>query len=155
MKTSRGRDGFTLADVLLTCAIVGLLASIAIPNFLEARIAAQTSLFKTNMRVASQIFEMYTLAEGLFPPDSTPGQVPLGMGDYLARFPWSEMTAIGGYWDWDFQQYSFGCRAGVSVYRPSRTDDQMLKIDEDMDDGNLYTGIFRKRTDGYIYVIEF
>jgi general secretion pathway protein G len=155
MKSRRNNDGFTIADVLLTCAIIGMLAAISIPNFLEARVTAQNARFKTNMRVASDIFAMYTLAENKYPPDSTPGRIPLGMSDYLSRFPWEEGTAIGGKWDWDYRQFHFGCTAGVSVYRPSRTDDQMLEIDRSIDDGNIYTGMFRKRSDGYIFVIEF
>jgi hypothetical protein len=77
------------------------------------------------------------------------------MGTYLDRFPWEDDTSIGGQWDWDYQQYQYGCSAGVSVFQPSRTDDEMLEIDRSIDDGNLYAGAFRKRSGGYIYVIEF
>ncbi|MFU8779872.1 MAG: prepilin-type N-terminal cleavage/methylation domain-containing protein [Kiritimatiellia bacterium] len=45
--------------------------------------------------------------------------------------------------------------SGVSVYRPSRTAAEMQAIDARIDDGNLNTGNFRHRTDGYIYIIEF
>jgi general secretion pathway protein G len=155
MKRAKNCDGFTIAEVLIVCAIIGMLASIAIPNFIEARTAAQNARFKSNMRVASDIFSMYTLAESKYPPDSTPGRIPLGMTEYLSRFPWEEATAIGGHWDWDYRQLQFGCKAGVSVHKPSRTDDQMLAIDRKIDDGNLYTGHFRKRSNGFIYVVEF
>ena len=57
--------------------------------------------------------------------------------------------------DWDFLQYQFGGRAGVSVYQPQWTDADMAEIDSKLDDGSLSTGCFRKRTDGYIYIIQF
>jgi len=53
---------------------------------------------------------------------------------------------------------SFGCNIewtpGVSVYRPNMSDAQMADIDLMIDDGDLSTGCFRKRGDGFNYIIE-
>ena len=40
------------------------------------------------------------------------------------------------------------------MYRPNMTDAQMAEIDLMIDDGDLSTGCFRKRGDGFIYIIE-
>lgn len=52
MDTSR-RGGFTLVEIMIVVAIIGLLAAIAIPNFVKARSLSQQSACIENMR---QIF---------------------------------------------------------------------------------------------------
>jgi prepilin-type N-terminal cleavage/methylation domain-containing protein len=52
MKTSR-RGGFTLVEIMIVVAIIGLLAAIAIPNFVKARSFSQQSACIENIR---QIF---------------------------------------------------------------------------------------------------
>ena len=65
---------------------------------------------------------------------------------------WVDKTPIGGQWDWDNGQ--FGSKAGVSVYMPPVTDEEMREVDALIDDGNLSTGSFQKRTGGFIYIME-
>jgi prepilin-type N-terminal cleavage/methylation domain-containing protein len=148
----RSLQGYTLVEIMLVVMIIGLLTALAIPTFIKARTRSHNTRFVNDLRLASDAFALYAMSKGTYPPDSTPAVVPVGMTACLPKMKWNEATAIGGLWDWDYRQ--FGCTAGVSVYQPARSAAEMRAVDTMIDDGNLVTGSFRSRDQGYIYVIE-
>jgi type II secretory pathway pseudopilin PulG len=137
---------------MIVVAIIGLLAAIAVPSFARARERSLNVRFAADLQVAKAAFTEYSVEHGKYPPDTQPGVVPEGMGEYLRRVAWTQPTTIGGQWDWDNSQ--FGFKAGVSVYHPSASSGQLLQLDKTIDDGNLATGEFRSRSDGFIGIIE-
>jgi prepilin-type N-terminal cleavage/methylation domain-containing protein len=51
MKTNTSRQaGFTLVEIMIVVAIIGLLAAIAIPNFIKARTTSQQNACINNLR---------------------------------------------------------------------------------------------------------
>lgn len=149
----RKQAGMTLIEILTVAGIIGLLAAIALPFFIKAREASEDSAFASDLRVVVSAFVTYSVSNKGYPAEVGPGTLPAGLSEFLSRrFQWSQDTPIGGKWDWDFNEH--GVLAAVSVFEPSRTAAQMLKIDEKIDDGSLATGLFRTRPNGYMYIIE-
>src|SRR5512140_718377 len=51
MRIKQNRSlGFTLVEIMIVVAIIGLLAAIAIPNFVKARTTSQTNACVNNLR---------------------------------------------------------------------------------------------------------
>jgi prepilin-type N-terminal cleavage/methylation domain-containing protein len=78
INTSR-KAGFTLVEIMIVVAIIGLLAAIAIPNFVKARESAQTKSCINNMRQIDGAVDQYALEAGLTTGDPAPAGT-LGAG---------------------------------------------------------------------------
>ena len=67
---------FTLIELLIVVAIIGILAAIAVPNFLNAQMRAKVSRTVSDMKAIHTAMEMYFLDNNYYPPDYDSGQVP-------------------------------------------------------------------------------
>ena len=80
-RTSR-KSGFTLVEIMIVVAIIGLLAAIAIPNFVRARTTSQMNACINNLRQLDGAKQQWAL-ENKQAPTATPQ--PSDVQPYLGR----------------------------------------------------------------------
>jgi prepilin-type N-terminal cleavage/methylation domain-containing protein len=95
IKTSR-KAGFTLVEIMIVVAIIGLLAAIAIPNFVKARTTAQTNACINNLRQIDGAKEQWALEKKKNDADAclSTDVAPYIKGNAMPKCPASGVYAV-------------------------------------------------------------
>jgi prepilin-type N-terminal cleavage/methylation domain-containing protein len=79
---NQNRKGFTLLEIMIVVAILGLLATIAIPSFISARIRTQENSCINNLRQIDNSKDLYALDN-----DNASATMADLVPNYLKRLP--------------------------------------------------------------------
>jgi general secretion pathway protein G len=95
LRRSKGlEDGFTLIELMIVMVIIGILVSIAIPNYLKMVKRANEAVLRTDLQVMRQAIDGYT-ADKEKAPDSLEDLVQAG---YLREIPVDPVTHARDTW---------------------------------------------------------
>lgn len=78
------KSGFTLVEIMIVVAIIGLLAAIAVPSFVRARQTSQTNACLNNLRQIDGAKDQWAIEEGV--ASGTPTMTVLA-GTYIKKAP--------------------------------------------------------------------
>ena len=94
MKMYKNTKGFTLVEIMIVVAIIGLLAAIAVPNFTQARTNARTSACVNNLRLIDGAKQQWALETN---QDETAVPAEADVTPYLKNSAMPACPANGAY----------------------------------------------------------
>lgn len=116
LQPARASLGFTLIELLIVVAIVAILASIAVSNFLEAQVRSKVARANSDLRTIATALETYRVDLNRYPP--TPLDPPFSRDQRLSQLttPVAYITSI------PFEVFTKGKAEGYAFWSARLTD---------------------------------
>lgn len=162
MPRSRGmtRVGFTLVEIMIVVAVLGILAALVVPKFLRVRDKAEATAAGTSMKAIADAVKHYQALHGEWPDDKNRRVLPTELKSYLPSNEF-ESAPLGGVWDYEDWRgtgnKAGGTRIGIAISIVEGDPDLYEGVDKAIDDGDLATGMVRycESSPRLVYVLLF
>jgi general secretion pathway protein G len=96
-RPNSGQSGFTLIELMIVMLIIGVLMTIAVPNYMAAVKAAKESVLREDLHVMRNAIDSYTMDKQKAPQSLQ----DLVEGGYLKSIPNDPMTRTNDAWQVD------------------------------------------------------
>lgn len=106
------KKGYTLLELMIVVAIVGILVSLAIPNFQRSAMKAKETALKQNLFTMRAVLDQYYADRGDY-PDSLESLVE---GKYLRSIPVDPFTKSSTTWTEIYEEQEEGDDSSAGVY---------------------------------------
>ena len=159
MKKDVNNAGFTLVEIMIVVAIIGILNVLVMPAFRKARLDSIATRVAEEFRVYSGAFTMQAAESGSWPVRRARGKMPPELEGFIRKEVFEEETIIGGKWRWvgpSRRQIRKGkSRASLDIRNIRRANRELLvRIDEILDDGDLRSGQVQGRGSSLSFILE-
>jgi prepilin-type N-terminal cleavage/methylation domain-containing protein len=113
------RRGFTFVELLVSMTIVGILATVAVPKYIDLKRRANTTKVIGDVETVRVAVMSFFADSAYFPEEAGPGAMPKNLQKYLPigfQFTRPQWTLDYENWDVGAQSFSIGNQLiGVSV----------------------------------------
>jgi type II secretion system protein G len=90
--------GFTLIEMMIVVAIIAILVSIVVPNFIRARAQAQTAACEANLKEIATALELYETDNDQYPASGTVNSSNTSLQPYIKQVPVDPVAGPGLYY---------------------------------------------------------
>jgi prepilin-type N-terminal cleavage/methylation domain-containing protein len=123
------KDGFTLIEVLIVVFIIGLLASLALPNLMSALYKGRAAKVVEDMRIIRDSLTDYHLDKNIWPKSRGWGKIPRGVDFHLPpaiSFDLTSWQTRYAFTNYSNKSQDWRDKRGYTVILRSRIDDIRL-----------------------------